>query len=293
MQRSPLLRLAAGIAFASAMLPVPAHADQFPLLPSAAAVVDDNSLASIRGMYVPATEIRVPASASLAPAGARGAADPFAYRGASAAASPLAGVSGGNAPIVYFGVTMTSSWSVASSGVVQSVQVGASINIDVQHRTVSVGTWSGSQNGGLPAGAPTGNAVDGAPPVSNISSGVGQSIQVAGNGNVITNHATVAYGPGPAAAAIAPNSNACGGACSFHADSGGVGISISTAQGVVSQNIGPSGIVQSAQVWSDLNHISNQLGVNIQTGSTHASTLPSLPNATQIAPILPSIAGIP
>jgi hypothetical protein len=72
-----------------------------------------------------------------------------------------------------------------------------------------------------------------------------------------------------------------------------VGISISTAQGVVSQNIGPSGIVQSAQVWSDLNHISNQLGVNVQTGPTAASTLPSLPNATQILPILPSIAGIP
>lgn len=288
MKSAPFLALAAGIAIAGT-LPQSARADQLPALPQAASAVDDAALAAVRGKYVPPAQARVAPGSVLAAQGAQRAADPLAYRTA-AAASPLSGVTG-SGPIVYFGVSMTSTWNVTNNGVTQGVQIGATVNFDLQNRTMNATTWSGSQNGGLPAGTPSGNSVDGAPPTANMTSGVGQSIQVAGNGNVISNQATVAYGTGAYGSPAAPATNDCGAACAFHIGAGGVSISISTAQGVVSQSIGPGGLQQSAQVWSDLNHISNQLGVNVQTSGAHAASF--LPNASQIVPVLPVIPGTP
>ena len=292
MNRPPFLAIAAGIAIAGALCPAPVRADQFPGLPAAAVSVDDTALGAIRGKFVPPEQARASVSAAFAQTNARGAAGPLDYRAGHAAASPLAGISG-TGPIVYFGIAMTSTWSVTNGGITQGVQLGATLNIDVQHHTASIGTWSQAQNGGLPAGTPTGSSVSGAPPASNISSGVGQSIQVAGNGNVIANQATVSYGSGSAQTAAVPASDDCGSACSFQAGPGGFGIAISTPQGAVSQNIGPNGIVQSAQVWSDLNHITNRLGVNVQTAQQGGAAISTLPNASQIVPVLPSIAGIP
>lgn len=289
MKSTPFLALAAGIAIAGT-LPQAARADQLPALPAAAAAVDDSELAGVRGKYVPPAQSSVQPVSVLAVQNAQRAADPLAYRSAASAASPLAGVTG-TGPIVYFGVSMTSAWNVTSNGVTQGVQIGATVNFDLQNHTMTATSWSGSQNGGLPAGTPTGNSVDGAPPTANMSTGVGQNIQVAGNGNVIANQATVAYGTGPYAPATTPSTNDCGAACAFQIGPGGVSISISTANGIVSQSIGPNGVQQSAQVWSDLNHISNQLGVNVQTSAAHTTS--PLPNASQIVPVLPVIPGIP
>lgn len=289
MKNMPLLALAAGMALAGALSQT-ALADELPALPQAAANVDDAALADVRGKYVPPVQARVAPGSVLAAQNVRRAADPLAYRTADTAVSPLSGVSG-SGPIVYFGVSMTSTWNVTNNGVTQGVQIGATVNFDLQSHTMTASAWSGSQNGGLPSGTPSGNTVGGAPPTSNMSSGVGQSIQVAGNGNVIANQATVAYGTGPYSPSATPSTNDCGAACAFQIGAGGVSISISTAQGIVSQSIGPAGVQQSAQVWSDLNHISNQLGVNVQTSA--ARTTSPLPNASQILPVLPGIPGIP
>lgn len=288
MKSTPFLTLAAALA-AAATLPHPARADQLPALPQTAAAVDDSALADVRGKFVPPAQARVAASSVMTTPAAQRAADPLAYRSNASAVSPLSGVTG-TGPIVYFGVAMTSTWNVTTNGVTQGVQIGATVNFDLQNHTMNATTWSGSQNGGLPAGTPTGNSVDGAPPTANMSTGVGQSIQVAGNGNTITNQATVAYGNGPYSSAPVPATNTCGTACAFQIGSNGVAISISTAQGIVSQSIGPNGVQQSAQVWSDLNHITNQLGVNVQTSAHNTS---SLPNAAQIVTVLPVIPGLP
>lgn len=290
MKRPRILSIAGAIAFAAALVPGPAPAADFPGLPSAAAPVDDASLAGIRGKFVPPSQARVSASAVLGASSPQRAAEPLTYQSGSAVRSPLADLNQNNGTIAYFGVTMTSSWTVTNGGVTQGVQVGATLNVDVQNHSVSVGSWSQSQNGGLPSAPPTGNSVTGDAPASNISSGVGQSIQVAGNGNVISNQATVQYGSGPYAATTVPTTSDCT-ACTFQIGPNGMGIAIATPQGNASQSIGAGGILQAAQVWSDLNTITNQLGVNVQTA--RSSTPFSLPNATQIVPILPSISGIP
>jgi hypothetical protein len=51
--------------------------------------------------------------------------------------------------------------------------------------------------------------------------------------------------------------------------------------------IGPNGILQSAQVSSDMNTISNQLGVHVQMSGT--STF----NAGSLLPILQTLNGLP
>jgi hypothetical protein len=295
MKRSLTIRAAGMFAVIGLFGALPARAADFPAPPAGATALDDSALAVIRGKFVPAVQTRVPASSALAQTNSLQGNDrePLPYQSGAAIRSPLSGLSDNGGPIVYFGVTMSSTWTVANNGVTQGVQIGANLNVDVRNRSVTVNTWSSAQNGGLPQGASTGNGVQGAPPASNISSGVGQSIQVAGNGNTISNSASVQYGTGGYTAATLPSSDGCGAPCSFQIGPNGFGIAITTPQGNVMQSIGPGGILQAAQIWSDLNTVTNQLGVTVQTSSTLPPNALSLPNGVQIIPILPSITGIP
>lgn len=274
---------AAGPAAAAADTP-----KSFPQLPSSAVIVDDSVLAGIRGKYIPPGTPDI--SSALTPA-QRGLpnATSLDYHAASGASTPLSSVRG-SGPVVYFGVQMVSTWSVGTGAAAQGVQVGGSLGIDVSTKTVTIDTWSSSTNGGLQPvqGA---NGVNGSP-LNAGSSGVGQSIQVSGNGNVVVNEAGISYGTGSVSMTPVPTINTCGTVCTAYANGSGVGVEIALPQGVVGQSIGANGITQNAQLWSDMNSVTNQMGVNVQLAPGNAAPAASL-SPNQMAQLLPGVLWTP
>jgi hypothetical protein len=181
--------------------------------------------------------------------------------------SPLAAVPAGGPGmrVAYFGISLVSSWSAGSGANAPGVTVGANIGVDPNSHGVTTSTWSTSTNGGLPAAAGnTGNSVTGTPPLENISGGIGQSIQVAGNGNTVNNSATINIGVSAPGQTAAPTSNTCGSDCTATINGNGVAIAISTQQGIVSQTVGANGVMQSVQIASDLNTITNQMAMQVR-----------------------------
>jgi len=264
----------------------PAHADQLPTLPQAQ-VVSDDALAQIRGMYVPPSQEKAVTTALIVRDASGATPLNVTQNGAlmrEAGADPLSGISGGRGTVTYFGVDMVSTWTQSGTSGTQGVSAGLDIGFDLAHGQVTIGKWSSSTNGGLPTTAPTGSiAGSGA---SNLSSGVGQNIQVSGNGNTIDNTAVVTVGS-VGAAVLVPTTNTCGAQCTITVGRNGAAVGISTPQGSVLQMIGPNGILQSAQVSSDMNTITNQLGVHVQMNGS-----PSF-SAGSLLPILQTLNGLP
>ncbi len=255
--------------------------------PAGATLVSDDALASIVGKYILpskgpdgraiALSNTVNSVAQLQPAATNMAST-------SSAASPLANASGSGS-VMYFGITMVSTWNVGTGAQAAGDTVGMNVGIDSAHN-VSIKTWSTSTNGGVPA-SPTNDAVQGSPAIGNISSGFGQSIQVAGNGNTATNQANVTYGSGTTLTAV-PTINTCGAQCTVTAAGNTLGVAINTPRGVVSQSIGGGLLTQNVQALGDLNQITNQFGVHIQSQPSA-----NLPNAGGIVPPIPAFTGIP
>ncbi len=265
----------------------PARAGELPALPQAQ-VVSDDTLSQIRGMYVPAASSRIAVPPRSIVRDAAGPAALTVTQSATLAqantVNPLSNIANQTGTVTYFGVDMVSTWTQAGGGGAHGVSAGLDMGFDLAHGQVTVGEWSSSTNGGLTDATPSGTI--GGSGTSNVSSGVGQNIQIAGNGNTITNTATVTVGSVDSAI-IVPTTNTCGTQCTISIGPDGAQVAIATAQGSVLQTIGPNGILQSAQVSSDMNTISNQLGVRVQV-----SHVPSF-NAGSLLPILQTLTGLP
>ncbi|MHB1552047.1 MAG: hypothetical protein ACYCX6_12750 [Vulcanimicrobiaceae bacterium] len=278
-------------AFAAAACAAPAFAAgtsnpfaMFAALPT----VGDAQLGTMRGRYVvphSGGPGAVAAATALQPGpGIAGATD--GVSAASVARSThMAGpsISGLGTSVVYFGVQMTSTWQAPSGG----VAVGLNLGINVQTDSVTISTWSSSNNGGLPAGPATGNSVNGAPPVSGISNGVGQSIQVAGDGNTVVNDAGLVVTQSAPDSVITPTTTTCGSTCTTTIGANSVTIAIATAQGTVSQSIGPDGVLQTVQLNGNSNQIESDLNMQAQVAPSTASGIGN------ILPILQSLNGLP
>jgi hypothetical protein len=248
---------------------------------SAGQVVSDDTLAQIRGKYVPPPHANY--GAAVSPVSAVMLQNPMAARAASAA-NPLSSIASSQGTVTYFGVEMISTWTQAGVNGTQGVSAGLNLGFDLAQGNVTIAEWSSSTNGGLATTSASGT-IDGSA-TSNLSGGVGQNIQVAGNGNSIANTATVTVN-GADPFIVVPTTNTCGTQCAITIGSNAAGISISTPQGTVLQSIGPNGILQSAQVSSDMNVITNQLGVHVQTSGAPTFTAGSL------LPILQTLNGLP
>ncbi len=270
---------------AAALCAAPVLADTLPVLPSAP-IVSDAALSQIRGMYVPpARQAPVPVatitSAMGSPVLANAQSAAFAR---TAAVNPLSGLGSGAGTVTYFGVEMVSTWTQTSTTGTQGVSAGVDLGFNLAQGGVSIAKWTSSTNGGLPTTAPAGS-IDGSE-TGSVSNGVGQNIQVAGNGNTISNTAAVIVN-GSDSGFVVPTTNTCGVQCSISIGSNAATVEISTPQGNVLQTIGPNGILQSAQVASDMNTVTNQLGVHVQTSGS-----PSF-NAGSLLPIIQSLNGLP
>lgn len=251
-----------------------------PLLP-AAPVVSDQALADVRGKYVPpqsGTNIyRDALRVQQAPA----ASSPLAAA-QTAGASPLSSIDTAHGQVTYFGIEMVSTWTQNNGA--QGASVGVSAGFDLSHGTVTIGQWSSSTGGGLSTTPGTGS-ISGSS-AANLSSGVGQNIQVAGNGNTISNAASVQVGAS-FAPGIVPTTSTCTDQCTVTIGANGIGIGISTPQGTVLQSIGPNGILQSAQVTSDANSINNQLSAQVRVTPSNSF------NPGSLLPILQTLGGLP
>jgi len=263
---------------------VPARADAtaFPAMPTDAAAVSDADLNGIRGKYIPPTDIRpialalgTPGSQILAPTQAA----------ATAGASPLSNLTGSGS-VTYFGIAMVSTWAVTGAASPTQDSVGLNVGIDVQSKSVTIQTWSSGSGGGIP-GAPASDSVSGNAPLTNISSGVGQSIQIAGNGNTASNQATVTYGNAAPGLTPVPVINTCGAQCSTTVGNNAFSVSIVTPRGTVSQMVGSGTIGQSVQAWGDANQITNQLGITVHSQPTSPLA------GTGMSTILNTLIGIP
>ncbi len=254
--------------------------------------VGDAQLGTMRGRYVAPHSGgpgAVAAATALRPgpgiAGATGGV--FTASVAQSAHTAGPSISGLGTSVVYFGVQMVSTWQVPSGSTTQGVSVGLNLGINVQAGTVTVSTWSSSNNGGLPPGPATSNSVDGAAPVSGISNGVGQSIQVAGDGNTVVNDAGLVVTQSAPNSVITPTTTTCGSTCTTTIGANSVTIAIATAAGTVSQSIGPDGVLQTVQLNGNSNQIESDLNMQAQVAPSTSSGIGN------ILPILQSLSGLP
>ena len=209
--------------------PMAARADESTVAATIAATaprVEDARLARMRGKFVPS------------------------------ATSPAAGT------IVYFGLDMKTDWRTANAAT-YSADVAVRIGVSASGTpTLTITTDSAQQPARTAGTSPSSGAIVGGLPADvGGASGLVQSIQIAGNGNAVDNHAAVtvtsnftATTVGTAGAGVACT------ACSFQAGPGGVGLSIALPGGnVASQSLGPGGVTQSARITSDGNFVANDL----------------------------------
>ncbi len=264
---------------------VPARADTtaFPAMPVEASAVSDADLNGIRGKYVPPTDIR-PIALAMGTPGAPALAS-TASTAVAIGPSPLSNLTGSGS-VTYFGIAMVSTWTVKGAANPTQDSVGLNVGIDVKSQSVSIQGWSTGSGGGIP-GAPANDSVAGNAPLTNISSGVGQSIQIAGNGNAASNEATVTYGSAAPGLTPVPVINTCGAQCSTTVGNNAFSVSIVTPRGTVSQMVGSGTIGQSVQAWGDANQISNQLGITVHSQPTSPLT------GTGMSTILNTLIGIP
>lgn len=282
------LALAAAYALAVSLAPSLASAQAMPALPAGAAQVSDARLAQLRGKYVapvnPALRALLQSSQPVT-----SAASSLSIAG-GAARSPMAALADRplSGPVTYFGVTMQSSWTVGSGATAQGVSAGVSFGLAPSGQPIpNITIVTSSENGGLPQSGSSGNSVIGSP-LSSFNGGVGQNIQIAGNGNSVQNTAVVTIdGSGLPPAATSGAQNCPTATCTAGIIGNGIGIQIQSAQGTATQMLGPGGIVQSAQVWTDMNAVINSLGVNVNLGSSSPF------NPASLMPILHTINGLP
>lgn len=191
--------------------------------------------------------------------------------------------------ILYFGVEMVSSLYNSSDQLVASSQVN--IGIDRGNGTPIVNIKTG-------VSTPDANSIpltSNSSPSGNLDNnqGVGQLIQVTGNGNHITNNADVCIGsptqcqvsssPTPNGQPYNPTTNASADA-NVTGNQASVSVSVN-GQNTASQSINMSGLHQNAQVSGDALHIQNQLNMVIQiqpsttlSASQISEVLHTLPN---------------
>ncbi len=259
-----------------------------------ASVVSDAEMDGIRGRYVP------PQSASLAISAATVAvvapntltsSTPTDQTVSTATASPLGGlvnngVTGGFGQVLYFGVEMVSQWQTGTGADLSSAQVGAAFGMNLQNGAVTQGTWSQSQGTGLSASPPATDSINGGAGLTNISSGIGQNIQVAGNSNSIGNQTDIAISTAVPVPIIVPVVNTCGSPCSASINPNAMSVGITQPSGVVSQTISANGILQSARILGDVNQIMNTMHVQVQVAPSNALNASQLTNLLQTAQAL-------
>ncbi|MGH7737058.1 MAG: hypothetical protein ACREMP_04225 [Candidatus Tyrphobacter sp.] len=278
---------AGGLVTLTLFAAAPAFADTTPALDAsdpfslfgAMQHLDNATLSTMRGRYVPPSQTRVP----LPPAEGLTARVPqsVATAGAHAASDPLGGLNG-SGTVEYFGVAMTTSWSIDG----RTASATETIGVDAKTQTVTI---SSSANGSLPSTNSGGNSATGSVQTTNAN-GVTQVIQVSGSDNTVTNSATITVGSSSATATsssgFVPTVTTCSNGCTTTIGYGGITIAVKGV-GQAAQQIGANGITQSVQVAGNGNTIANAMQMSAQFGRLAGSN-----GGTNLLPVLQATDGL-
>jgi hypothetical protein len=270
--------------FASIILPAaPVRADDpvdaaFGAKQPAAAPLGDAALRDVRGRYVVPQSQSVPVAGRALNAGA--VRSPQAATGATASGGAAAPVSGNGlgGRVVYFGFDLSSAWTTHGPGGATTYSVGEAVGIDLSGAKPVVTIDSYTSRGGVPGNAAAGSGSAVGTIADGRIAGVGQTIQIAGNGNTVTNGASVnvsAVRPTLVLGTLA-GTTACGSPCKVNVDPGALGVAINLPGGQVSQGIDGGSVYQQVQLTTSGNAVANQLKLALQVapGTTSSVTAP-------------------
>lgn len=198
-----------------------------------------------------------------------------------------------NGEVVAFGVTMSTQWQNAMNDAV-SASLTVWMNSSGQVETGSQVSGSYSSPGS------SGNSVSGMPPAQMVATGVGQSVQVAGDGN--SAHNQLAVNPQVVTGATPPaglsvggsfdnTSTSCGTRCTttMSANANGVSLGVQTADGATQQSIGSGALMQAIQLHANDTSVLNQLTIQPQIQQQLKS---NAAGAADVGLVLHSLAGV-
>lgn len=168
--------------------------------------------------------------------------------------------------IAYFGLEMLSHWvDGAGQGVTVGTNIGMSLN---GSHPLSINSYSQNSGSGAFETTNTQHRTISGDPIDAVS-GVGQSIQVAGDDNVVQNTSVVSVTSGGGAPTftngtgnLTDNADGATGQVTIINNTVVVGINV-PGQGFVQQTLGAQGLAQSAQVLSDANNVLNQMSLSV------------------------------
>jgi hypothetical protein len=191
-------------------------------------------------------------------------------------------------PILFFGLVMQSSLGPQPGQPGDVLSAGVALGVDLSGKTPTVTTsltWA-TQSGLAPPGTPP--AGSGA--LGNLNGGVGQVVQIAGQGNSAANTAVINLTtsapnfvpPTP------PGGAPCGTLCKSEIDPNGAQVMVSMpGAGSAAQTINPQSILQSIALDGNLFRALNSLQLTVQLGPAGPDSLSGLSTVLQSIPMLP------
>ncbi len=170
--------------------------------------------------------------------------------------------------VMYFGIEMVSEWSTAAG---DSVTAGLNLAMDFSSRQPQISYRPTvhvlPRQGADPLANPQGEASIHNQGMADTT-GLGQIIQVTGDGNSIRNGFTLSVNTGGRLATNDAGNTASTGVegltAAVHAETGALGLRINMpGHGEVSQLMGSTGIQQSAAVWGHANQIRSHINLQM------------------------------
>ena len=195
-------------------------------------------------------------------------------------------------PILFFGLLMQSSLGPQPGHPGDALSAGVAFGVDLSGKAPKVTTnltWAtqsapGPANPSLPSGGGSG-------PLNNLSGGIGQVVQIAGQGNSAANVATIdltTTPPAPLASPTTSGGTACDALCQAEITKNGIKVMVSMpGEGSATQTINPQSIVQGVMLNGNLAQALNSLQLEIQLGPTNPTSVSGLSTVLQAIPMPP------
>jgi hypothetical protein len=195
-------------------------------------------------------------------------------------------------PILFFGLLMQSSLGPQPGQPGDALSAGVAFGVDLSGKTPKITTnqtWArqsdaGLANPGLASGGGSG-------PLSNLNGGIGQVVQIAGQGNSAANVATIdltTTPPAPLSSPTVSGGTACDVLCQAEIKQNGIQVRVSMpGEGSASQTINPQSIVQAVMLNGNLAQALNSLQIEVQLGPTSPNSVSGLSTVLQTLPMLP------
>jgi hypothetical protein len=193
-------------------------------------------------------------------------------------------------PILFFGLVMESSLGPQPGQSGDALSAGAALGVDLSGKTPKVTTsltWATQSD---PSLANPGSPPGGSGALDNLNGGVGQVVQIAGQGNSAGNTAVIDLTTSTPdfVPPTVPGGSPCDTLCKSEIDPNGVQVRVSMpGAGSAAQTINPQSIVQSVALDGNLFSALNSLQLTVQLGPAGPNSLSELSTVLQSIPLPP------